>query len=140
MRESYCRLGGGATKNPRVDCSNLRQRNHTIGTSRPAVARGSRRPDGTVGALERVARSGSRAWQRTTEGENAMTSGKRLYRSRTDKKIAGVCGGFGNYFGMDPVIFRVVWVLLILGLGAGIVAYLICWLIIPLEPATATQT
>jgi phage shock protein C len=63
-----------------------------------------------------------------------MTDGKRLYRSRTDRKIAGVCGGFGRYFGMDPVVFRIVWLLLILGMGAGLLAYLICWLIIPLEP------
>jgi phage shock protein C len=63
-----------------------------------------------------------------------MTEGKRLYRSRTDRKIAGICGGFGTYFGVDPVIFRIVWALLVLGYGAGLVVYLICWLAIPLEP------
>ena len=67
-----------------------------------------------------------------------MTDGKRLYRSRTDRKIAGICGGFGAYFGVDPVIFRVVWALLILGYGAGLVVYLICWFAIPLEPETST--
>jgi phage shock protein C len=62
---------------------------------------------------------------------------KRLYRSRTDRKIAGVCGGLGAYFGVDPVIFRIVWVLLILGAGAGLLGYLICWLVIPLEPESS---
>lgn len=59
---------------------------------------------------------------------------KRLYRSRTDRKIAGVCGGFAHYFGVDPVIPRIVWVLLFLAAGTGLLAYLICWIVIPLEP------
>jgi phage shock protein PspC (stress-responsive transcriptional regulator) len=61
---------------------------------------------------------------------------KRLYRSRTERKIAGVCGGLAAYLGVDPVIPRILWVVLALGGGLGIVAYLICWLVIPLEPAT----
>ncbi|HYM80217.1 MAG TPA: PspC domain-containing protein [Candidatus Limnocylindria bacterium] len=61
---------------------------------------------------------------------------KRLYRSRTDRKIAGICGGLGAYIGADPVIFRIIWVLLVLGYGFGILAYLIAWLVIPQEPAT----
>ena len=59
---------------------------------------------------------------------------KRLTRSRTDKKIAGVCGGLAHYFGCDPVIPRIVFVLLFLGAGSGLLAYLICWLVIPMEP------
>lgn len=62
---------------------------------------------------------------------------KRLYRSRTDRKLAGVCGGLGAYFGVDPVIFRIVWVLLILGAGVGLLGYLICWLVIPNEPESS---
>ena len=58
---------------------------------------------------------------------------KRLYRSKTDKVIAGVCGGMGEYFGIDPVIIRIIWALLIFGMGAGILAYLLAWLIIPLK-------
>ena len=69
-----------------------------------------------------------------------MTNPKRLYRSRTDRKIAGICGGLGQYFGVDPVIFRIVWLLLLLGLGAGLVVYLILWLIIPTEPETSQAT
>ena len=66
-----------------------------------------------------------------------MTDGKRLYRSRTNRKIAGVCGGVGAYFGLDPTLLRLVWALLILLGGTGLLAYLICWLVIPLEPATS---
>lgn len=66
------------------------------------------------------------------------TNSKRLYRSRTEKKIAGVCGGLAAYMGIDPVIPRLVWVVLALGAGLGIVAYIICWIVIPQEPATAT--
>lgn len=62
---------------------------------------------------------------------------KRLYRSRTDRKIAGVCGGLGKYFNMDPVIFRIVWVALALGAGVGIIAYLIFWLAVPEERTAA---
>ena len=62
---------------------------------------------------------------------------KRLYRSRSDRKIAGVCGGIAAYLGMDPVIPRIVWVVLALCVGTGIIAYLICWLVIPLEPQGA---
>ena len=59
---------------------------------------------------------------------------KRLYRSRTDRKIAGVCGGLAAYFGMDPVIPRLVWVVLALAAGTGLLAYIICWLVIPQAP------
>ena len=59
---------------------------------------------------------------------------KRLYRSRSDRKIAGVCGGIAAYFGMDPVIPRLVWVVLALAAGTGLLAYIICWLVIPQAP------
>lgn len=62
---------------------------------------------------------------------------KRLYRSRTDRKIAGVCGGLGAYFNVDPIIFRVVWVVLVLGAGVGILGYLIFWLVVSEEPSGA---
>ena len=59
---------------------------------------------------------------------------KRLFRSRSDKVIAGVCGGLGRYFDIDPVLLRVSWVLLLLLFGTGLLAYLIAWLIMPPEP------
>lgn len=69
-----------------------------------------------------------------------MSDPKRLYRSRTDKKIAGICGGMGKYFGVDPVIFRIIWLLLLLGMGAGLLVYLILWLVIPMEPQGSAAT
>ena len=67
------------------------------------------------------------------------TPAKRLYRSRTDRKLAGVCGGIAAYFGVDPTFVRIIWAVLILGAGVGLLAYVLCWVIIPLEPAAATS-
>ena len=58
---------------------------------------------------------------------------KRLYRSRTDRVLFGVCGGLGKYFGIDPVIFRILFVIFFFIDGAGLIAYLIMILIIPNE-------
>jgi phage shock protein PspC (stress-responsive transcriptional regulator) len=60
---------------------------------------------------------------------------KRLYRSRTNRVIAGVAGGLGEYFGVDATIIRIIWVLLALPGGLpGIVLYIIFWILMPLEP------
>ncbi len=59
---------------------------------------------------------------------------QRLYRSRTERKIAGVCGGLATYFDIDPVIIRLLWLLFVFFGGAGIVMYVVGWLVIPLEP------
>jgi phage shock protein C len=57
---------------------------------------------------------------------------KRLYRSQKDRMLAGVAGGIGEYFDIDPTFIRLIWV--ILGLtGTGIIAYIIAWIIIPEE-------
>jgi phage shock protein PspC (stress-responsive transcriptional regulator) len=64
---------------------------------------------------------------------------KRLMRSTTDVKIAGVCGGIAEYFGVDPTPIRLLWVILSILLGAvigGIIAYLVAWIIIP-KPSVA---
>jgi phage shock protein C len=63
--------------------------------------------------------------------------GKRLYRSRTNRKIAGVCGGLGEYFGVDPVIFRIVLLALLLGAGSGVLLYVIFWIAVPEAPEGA---
>lgn len=62
---------------------------------------------------------------------------KRLHRSRTEKMIGGVCGGLAEYFGIDPTIVRVVWVLITLMAGVGILLYLILWIVMPLETPAA---
>ncbi|MBO4854589.1 MAG: PspC domain-containing protein [Oscillospiraceae bacterium] len=55
---------------------------------------------------------------------------KKLYRVREGKVLAGVCGGLGEYFNVDPTVIRVIWALLCLS-GTGILAYIVCALIIP---------
>jgi phage shock protein C len=64
---------------------------------------------------------------------------KRLYRSRTQRWLAGVCGGLGQYLGLDPTAIRVLFVLLALMVGGGFLLYLLLWIIIPLEPETVTE-
>ena len=59
---------------------------------------------------------------------------KKLYRSRTDRWFAGVCGGLGDYFGIDPTLVRVLFVIFGLTFGSGLLIYLILWLLIPIEP------
>lgn len=59
---------------------------------------------------------------------------RRLYRSRSDRIIAGVCSGIGRYVRVDPVAVRFIWVVGILLGGVGVLAYLLAWLIIPSEP------
>jgi phage shock protein PspC (stress-responsive transcriptional regulator) len=55
----------------------------------------------------------------------------RLRRSTDDKVVAGVCGGLGRYFDVDPLFFRLAFVVLTIGGGSGILLYLIGWLVIP---------
>ena len=60
---------------------------------------------------------------------------KKLYRSRTDKMVAGVCGGLGKYLGIDPTLIRLVFALLVLfGIGSGLLIYLVMMIVMPLEP------
>ena len=56
---------------------------------------------------------------------------KRLYRSKDDRWIGGVCGGIGEYFGIDPIIIRLLFLLAFLGWGAGLLIYLLMWIIVP---------
>ncbi|MBQ9167698.1 MAG: PspC domain-containing protein [Oscillospiraceae bacterium] len=59
---------------------------------------------------------------------------KRLYKSRTEKKLDGVCGGIAEYFDVDPTVIRLAWVIFSLCGGSGILAYIICAIIIPRQP------
>lgn len=56
---------------------------------------------------------------------------KKLYRSRNDKVLAGVCAGLADYFGIDTALVRIAWVLFTLMGGAGIIAYIICAIVFP---------
>lgn len=58
---------------------------------------------------------------------------KRLYKSRREQKICGVCGGIAEYFDVDPSLVRLAWVLFVCVGGSGILAYIICAIVIPYE-------
>lgn len=67
---------------------------------------------------------------------------RRIYRSKTDRHIAGVCGGFAEYFQVDPTLIRVIWFASIFIGGVGIVSYIAAWIILPEAegPAESAQT
>lgn len=56
---------------------------------------------------------------------------KKLYRSEDDKMLCGVCGGIAEYFAIDSTIIRILWVILALIFGSGVIAYIIAALVIP---------
>lgn len=64
----------------------------------------------------------------------ATNQPRRLYRSRTNRSIAGVCGGIGEYFNIDPVLVRLLFIGFLLAGGSAILAYLLMWIVIPNEP------
>ena len=59
---------------------------------------------------------------------------KKLYKSNTDKTLDGVCAGIAEYFGIDSTVIRLAWVLFSLCGGSGILAYIICAIVIPSKP------
>jgi phage shock protein C len=59
---------------------------------------------------------------------------KRFYRSTKDKKIAGVAGGLGEYFELDPLLARLIFVILALAGGGGVLIYIILWIVTPEKP------
>jgi len=65
---------------------------------------------------------------------------KKLYRSNSDKMFAGVCAGIGEYFDLDSTLVRLAFVLLSLAYGGGIIAYIVCAIIVPERPAGETYT
>jgi len=59
---------------------------------------------------------------------------KKLYRSRTNKMIAGVCAGLGDFFELDPTLIRLGMVVLVVAAGVGVLAYIVAWIIVPQQP------
>lgn len=59
---------------------------------------------------------------------------KKLYKSSTNKKLCGVCGGLAEYFAIDPTIVRLLWVFCTLFVGAGLIAYIIAAIVMPDQP------
>jgi phage shock protein C len=71
---------------------------------------------------------------KSTTPETAPTRpAERLVRVRAGKKIAGVCAGFARYLGMDVTLVRIAWVVITLTAGAGLIAYIVGWIAMPLE-------
>ena len=62
---------------------------------------------------------------------------KRLMRPRAGRKIAGVCAGLAEYLDLDVTLIRLVWLIVVIFAGAGLVAYVIAWIVMPDEPARA---
>ncbi len=62
---------------------------------------------------------------------------KRLYRSRSERMISGVCGGLGDYLSIDPTIIRLIFAITALWGGAGLIVYLVMMLVVPEEPLAA---
>ena len=65
--------------------------------------------------------------------EKPMDMNKKLYRSSQDKMLCGVCGGIGEYLGVDPTLIRLIWAVLACS-GTGIVVYFLAAIIIPQDP------
>lgn len=65
--------------------------------------------------------------------EKKDTKPKKLYRSESNKMLAGVCGGLAEYFDMDITLMRLLWVGLSLVGGPGVLLYIIFWLVVPTE-------
>lgn len=62
----------------------------------------------------------------------AETGPKRFHRSKSDRKIAGVCGGVAQYFNIDPTLVRILWVVgTLVSFGIGILAYVVFWVAAP---------
>lgn len=65
-----------------------------------------------------------------------MNTAKKLYLSRTDRKIAGVCGGLAAYFNIDSTLVRILFVLLLIVFGSTLLVYVVLWLVVPEEPTS----
>jgi phage shock protein C len=77
---------------------------------------------------------GSKQPETSPPGLSPAHATKKLMRSSTDKKIAGVCAGLADYFDLDPTVIRLVWVLAFLFGGFGGLAYIVLWIVLPVAP------
>jgi phage shock protein C len=69
----------------------------------------------------------------------SMANSKKLRRSLNDRKLAGVAGGLGAYFSIDPVVFRILFVILLFFKGFGILVYVILWVVLPADSADSEE-
>ena len=66
-------------------------------------------------------------------------SDKKLYKNPSDKKISGVCSGIAKYLDIDPTVIRIIWVLAVLVFGSGVLAYIICAIVMSDPPEGYTE-
>jgi phage shock protein C len=65
---------------------------------------------------------------------------KRLYRSKNDRMLGGVCAGLGEHLDIDPTVIRLMWaVITILSIGTGVVVYILAWILIPEEDTSSSE-
>jgi len=102
-----------------------------LGIALIVVGLSGRSPKGTTGEILTAGPTTTSSTAKEAEGEKPPV--RRLYRSFRNKKIAGICGGLGDYFNVDPTVFRILWVLLLILFGTGILLYLVLWIVIPIE-------
>ncbi len=107
-----------------------------------AIIKSMGRPEEFEGEEEKVATSlgesaGAKSSEQQNQGATSATGHKRLFRDENNKVIGGVCGGLANYFGTDPVIIRVIFAVVALAFGTGLLAYIILWVAVP-SSASAT--
>jgi phage shock protein C len=66
-----------------------------------------------------------------------MAEIRKLYRSRSNRQVAGVCGGLAQYFNLDATLIRILFVVLAVLGGSGLLLYVLLWIIVPNEPSAA---
>ncbi|MCF8335286.1 MAG: PspC domain-containing protein [Bacteroidales bacterium] len=91
-----------------------------------------------IGTLGEPEEYGTTEEKNTKKEDQNMAHNKRLYRDPENKVLGGVCGGLGWYFNADPVLFRIVFIVIFLVFGTGLLVYLILWLITP-QASSITQ-
>ncbi|OFX22760.1 MAG: hypothetical protein A2041_03705 [Bacteroidetes bacterium GWA2_31_9b] len=77
--------------------------------------------------------------QSTKSTMSSYETTKRLYRDPENRVLGGVCGGLGAYFNNDPLLFRILFIIIFFGLGSGLIIYLILWIAIPEARTTAQK-
>ncbi len=105
-----------------------------------AIIKSMGRPEEFEGEEEKVASTlgstSSKTSEQQSKSETSSTGHKRLFRDENNKVIGGVCGGLANYFGTDPVIIRVIFAVVALAFGTGLLAYIILWVAVPSSAST----
>jgi phage shock protein PspC (stress-responsive transcriptional regulator) len=76
--------------------------------------------------------------QSTRKNMSTYQTTKRLYRDPDDRVLGGVCSGLGAYFNSDPLLFRILFIIIFFGFGSGLLIYIILWIAVP-EAATTAQ-